>query len=61
MTDKHPIYYAYLLRVWRDGPDNPWRATLEDPHTGDVIGFATIEQLYDFIQSQVAENPQKDE
>jgi hypothetical protein len=33
-------YRAYLLRLWRESKHDPWRATLEDPHTGERLGFA---------------------
>ena len=46
-----PKYHSYLLRLWQAGPaDKPaWRASLEDPHTHQVIGFDTLKALCDHL------------
>jgi hypothetical protein len=48
-------YLAYLLRLWC--PDHSqsasWRASLEDPHTGERIGFANLEELFAFLMEEV--------
>jgi hypothetical protein len=48
MTQK---YHAYLLRLWQtDDLEQPtWLASLEDPVTRLVTGFASLEALCDFI------------
>jgi len=47
-------YRSYLLRLWRvDTVDPCWQASLEDPHTGKRIGFASLEQLFAFLMEQV--------
>jgi hypothetical protein len=48
-----PKYHSYLLRLWQAGPaDNPsWRASLEDPHTHQLIGFDSIDALYDHLKA----------
>lgn len=53
MATEQPNYHAYLLRLWRaernhTGAAN-WRASLEDPHTGLRLGFATLEQLFAYL------------
>ncbi len=51
---------AYMLRFWeirsRD-PNHPpaWRFSLEDPHTGDRLGFADLEALVAFLQTELAD------
>lgn len=51
MTDQENRYRAFMLRLYRVGaseqPD--WRASLEDPHTGERHGFATLSELLDFL------------
>jgi hypothetical protein len=43
----HPSdYHAGLLRLWRDGPGDPWRASLQDVESGERIGFADLERLF---------------
>ena len=52
----HPKrYLAYLLRLWQaDQNGNPvWRASLEDPRTGERRGFASLQSLIDFLNEQI--------
>lgn len=41
-------YRAYLLRLWRVAGAQ-WRASLEDPRTGERRAFATLEQLWEYL------------
>jgi|GEM_PF-1184607 hypothetical protein len=46
-------YYAYLLRLWREGQaDEPWRASLQSAATGQRMNFASLEDLFNFLQRQ---------
>jgi hypothetical protein len=47
-------YYAYLLRVWLAGDnDQPhWRASLEDTHSGERRGFASLVALCEYLDQQ---------
>ena len=49
-----PEYLSYLLRVWRSGPRplGGWRASLENPHTAERFGFASLEDLFAFVMEQ---------
>ena len=47
-------YHAYLLRLWREGAQKPWRAELVSPHTGDHHHFARQEQLLAFLAELTA-------
>lgn len=56
-----PDYLSFLLRLWRvsdEGKSQPnakkavWRASLENPHTGERKGFASLEALFDFLREQ---------
>jgi hypothetical protein len=48
-------YFSYLLRLWRsDGRnESAWRASLENPHTGERLGFDSLEQLFAFLDGQI--------
>jgi hypothetical protein len=48
-------YLAYLLRIWQvnDAGKLIWRASLEDPHTGERKGFASLEALLAFLWEQI--------
>lgn len=61
MKKEQPDYLAYLLRLWRVNGNGKfqsgtskavWRASLENPHTGERQGFASLETLVDFLREQ---------
>ncbi|HEX6509652.1 MAG TPA: hypothetical protein VF221_18640 [Chloroflexota bacterium] len=45
-------YRAYLVRLWQESPDIPWRVLARDVETGEECRFATIEQLFLFLHRQ---------
>jgi len=47
---------AFLLRLWRENEALPWRATLENPHTGIRKGFANPNSLLTFLQNLISES-----
>lgn len=47
-------YHAYLVRLWRDDRQQPWRAELVSPRTGEAVRFGTAEQLFSYMQEQMA-------
>ena len=55
MTKARRDYKAYLLRLWRDKPESPWRAALENPNSGERIAFATLVELGAFIEELTGE------
>lgn len=53
MCSKSRPYISYLLRMWQvQGADRlGWRASLENPHTGEKFFFASLPRLYQFLIS----------
>jgi hypothetical protein len=49
-----PSYHSYLLRLWQDDAHAPWRIQLEDPHTGERRGFASLAHMLEFLDQQMA-------
>jgi hypothetical protein len=47
------VYRSFLLRLWQAGtPEKPvWRASLEDPRTGRVLGFDNLVMLCGYLRS----------
>jgi hypothetical protein len=48
-------YLSFLLRLWcikQDGCET-WRASLEDPRTGEQRGFASLDLMVDFLRNQI--------
>jgi hypothetical protein len=60
-------HVSYLLRLWREkGRAATWRASLQDPVSGDRVGFAHLDDLVAFLREQTvpappAEDSAKDE
>jgi len=50
--DKSPTYLSYMLRLWQAGSRSGkpvWRASLENPHTGERLAFDGVEALVAFL------------
>ncbi|MEJ2735098.1 MAG: hypothetical protein P8189_16290 [Anaerolineae bacterium] len=49
-----PGYYSYLLRLWREkgSASIQWRASLQDPHSSERVGFAHLDELVAFLREQ---------
>lgn len=45
-------YSAYLIRVWQENPHTPWRASAQCATTGRKHYFATLADLYAFLDAQ---------
>ncbi len=59
-TSEKRDYVSYLLRLWRDGSEKGlWRASVEDPRTGERRGFADLEALFEHLRQStgLAEEP----
>lgn len=60
MAKKQPDYLSYLLRLWRVSGEGSrrregkavWRASLESSRTGERRGFASLDDLFDFLREQ---------
>jgi hypothetical protein len=47
-------YLSYLLRLWRvsDEEEPVWRASLKSAHSGERLGFAGLEELFDYLRAE---------
>lgn len=54
MANEQRPYFAYMLRLWcvNANGDVVWRASIEDPHTGERHGFASLDHLFAFLEEQ---------
>jgi len=60
MDSHEDRYYSYMLRLWLaySSEEANWRASLEDPRTGETTGFATMRELFGFLVERTgASNP----
>ena len=57
MSDRRRGYRAYLLRLWQveAEEDAPWRASVESPQTGERRGFASLAELWAFLEKEIGE------
>ena len=46
-------YRAYLLRLWREVPGQPWRVLLQDASTLERYGFQDLDHLMVFLNNQI--------
>jgi hypothetical protein len=57
--EKQPVYHSYLLRLWLENEQSrSWRMSLENAHTGERMGFACLDALFDFLYQQIEIPPQ---
>jgi hypothetical protein len=47
-------YRSYLLRLWREGPDAPWRCQVQCVGTGQELRFAGLAELLEFLVAEAA-------
>jgi hypothetical protein len=53
-TEDQNDYQSYLLRLWRvrDDEETAWRASLKSSRSGELVGFGSLEDLFEFLQRQ---------
>ena len=56
MAKQQQVYLSFLLRLWQTSSDDEqiWRASLETPGSGERRGFASLRELFDFLEAQTA-------
>ena len=46
-------YLSYMLRLWREGKQGRrWLSSLQNPITGERIGFACMDELFEFLRDK---------
>lgn len=58
MSEPRRRYMAYLLRLWQVRCEErwAWRASLESARSGERLGFASPDQLFDFLRGRMEED-----
>lgn len=46
-------YLTYLVRLWQDGKDRPWRASAESIQNRLRVSFAEPTQLFAYLKTQI--------
>jgi hypothetical protein len=54
MSEERRRRLSYLLRLWQAEQEGAsvWRASLESAHTGERWGFASVAELYAFLEQE---------
>jgi hypothetical protein len=47
---------VYLLRLWREAPEAPWRLSLREASNSQSIGFADLDDLVIFLLRTMGNN-----
>jgi hypothetical protein len=50
-------YKAFLIRIWRSSPDAPWRAFAQNAANGEQRYFASLENLFLFLNDFTTDTP----
>ena len=64
-TGEKKVYVSYLLRMWQTGGSKGadireaalWRASLQNPLSGERFVFASLEELFCYLQRQTGRDP----
>ena len=58
MSGHERRYVSYLLRLWQTESDEGlvWRASLESPHSGERVGFASLACLCAYLEREMKAN-----
>ena len=60
MTEPQGRYFAYLLRLWQtaSGGELVCRASIEDAHGNEHVGFGSLDDLFDFLRARAGLAPE---
>jgi hypothetical protein len=59
INSKSTNYHSYLLRIWRDGPQRPWRVSMQCAATNTLHYFADTSHLLAFLQAQMDDGEER--
>ncbi|MEM7127837.1 MAG: hypothetical protein AAF702_16005 [Chloroflexota bacterium] len=48
-------YRTFLVRLWREESASAWRASAQSVQSGEVVRFASPEELFAFLWAQTLE------
>ena len=60
MPDKPSSYAAFMVRLWQDGHAGQWRASAQSVQTGEKTLFASLAELFVYLEAQTTTHPTDD-
>jgi hypothetical protein len=63
VTEPQQQYSSYLLRLWQTASDGggSYRASLESAHSGERVGFCSLDALMSFLRRECSLPPGGDQ
>lgn len=57
MTEPQGRYSAYLLRLWQTASSGELvcRASIEDAHSTERVGFGSLDELFDYLRARAGQ------
>jgi hypothetical protein len=52
MSQLHPHYQSYLLRLWRPDSRTGWRIVVENVNSGERRSFSDLGRLHAFLEAR---------
>lgn len=49
MKEKSGFYKSFLVRMWREGHEGEWRASIKDVGTSESYNFPNVTALMQFL------------
>ncbi|MFN8443577.1 MAG: hypothetical protein U0175_22555 [Caldilineaceae bacterium] len=59
MNKSNALYQSYLLRLWQDGPQARWHASIQSVQDKEILHFVCLEDLVTFLWTQIGVTEQK--
>lgn len=59
-TEDRQLFHSYLIRLYSDSRQEPWRATAKQVSDGREVHFASLEQLFLYLHQQTIAAVQPD-
>jgi hypothetical protein len=56
----HPEYRSFVLRLWREGPQQPWRLALIEVASRASCRVADLPSLNAYLAEQMTDDPKDD-
>lgn len=53
-------YRSYMVRLWREAPEAPWRCHVSCVGTGRERRFAGLAELFEFLAADAAGGPERE-
>jgi hypothetical protein len=50
MKNTYRFYQSYLVRLWKEGAESDWRASIQDIASGECKYFSQLGELFLFME-----------